>query len=995
MNHPTLVKGHDFQKVSKEELMKIPIRKRSKHVYNREPKILDILHLKNNGIWHIGKKVYFCAGLGKFHSVPVADLLYDAVCPDRLISDGDTDLKYVPNAKDFVSCGKSEILQRGFHSDEVHCGVDFPPVWLINSGLLATFYGRRMLRTSSFKQLKETLCAYNFGEIGPTLMRLMRESMHRPGRKVMLQWLLTEGTQRVKTFPIMSLAFTKDVLRETGRYRLARIGPELYSDARNEVLEWTFQVYADSITNSMQLSYSSDGTLVKRAKGWALRENQYDDNFVKMFIYACRGQSEIVKTLMGQLDLFWSSELEAEVCVGCPRAFFFPPGKDELLAGSDEFFHCGLWGQKALDFEADGKKGRINKVYPMVTPFPNFAGNIYINEVMPPSLKRKWKFLGKNLPEPDFGLPIKSIRDSVFDILRPSTWVYNNPLRFLRRFLVDLISAILSKIPLINLIHKKLQSFQPKDEEDEPKTLAEELERSRRWSQTVWRGICDADGKTTFLHALLENGDAALFGNRIAQTVINYKWNFVKKYFRFEMYLYLCLLFNNVFILPVFLQAQSTNLIESVVGVYDDDFDKEYPPEFLGRGGYTALPMVDRVFLQDTSARSTQDMAVDIGFCVSVLLNMLMFLRNLGFILGLIRIRGLSYFLKNIWVVYQFFTLSIFCMASVFWTHANFVLPYVWSEKEDSIMLPDGVTPLAGRRYSEKTIESMDEYLGMTRVTLAIANYFGTFGLLYYLRGSTKYGTLISMIIHILSEIKHFLFLVVLSAVATWSATYLLLATRDDPLAELTGDGTLENFGFSVLTEREISETSYELVKASFWNWTQHQWHLALHTVRLVIFADTENFDNLVAGRYRFILEVFFLVNAVIVTIVLFNMLIAILSHVYEEVEGRSELESMKVRADIVLTLESQYNFEHDDTRIFPRFIHVAMAKNQSASPTTRRRGGYFSHIMGELDATRKELHAQHEEDAFAAKLARQAESVMMKKLNDIEKRLEKRNFKL
>eukprot|EP00045_Choanoeca_perplexa_P017145 m.243226 g.243226 ORF g.243226 m.243226 type:complete len:1747 (-) comp17460_c0_seq1:28-5268(-) len=179
----------------------------------------------------------------------------------------------------------------------------------------------------------------------------------------------------------------------------------------------------------------------------------------------------------------------------------------------------------------------------------------------------------------------------------------------------------------------------------------------------------------------------------------------------------------------------------------------------------------------------------------------------------------------------------------------------------------------------------MDEY----RALLSLAVYLKWLGLLYFMQSFRATGVLVRMIIKVVVDIRWFLLILGFVLLGCTNAFYVMIHY------DQRGEG-------------------YESVSAALFS--------TFATMTLGDF-DSANFTQ---GPFRGVLSVMFALTIMGISIVLLNLLIAILSDSYERVQDKADVEFQKLRAAYLVELEaSMLPADLQDEERFPRWIHVML----------------------------------------------------------------------
>ncbi|EGD76392.1 hypothetical protein PTSG_07515 [Salpingoeca rosetta] len=200
------------------------------------------------------------------------------------------------------------------------------------------------------------------------------------------------------------------------------------------------------------------------------------------------------------------------------------------------------------------------------------------------------------------------------------------------------------------------------------------------------------------------------------------------------------------------------------------------------------------------------------------------------------------------------------------------------------------------------------------RAFLALAVYLRWYGLLYYLQPFQSTGPLVRMILAICFDMRYFLLVLGISIVAGWTSFRLLLRDDTTLLVEGLGDpanGLLLMFNMLLLADFEL-----------------------------------DTFD----GDYVALLRILFVISMVLVPVVLLNLLIALMSDLYERIQDRADIEFQLLRARVLREQDAWLTQEEQmDARRFPMWLHVLVPKGSGVG-----RDGGSVQWQGVLHAVKK-----------------------------------------
>jgi hypothetical protein len=108
--------------------------------------------------------------------------------------------------------------------------------------------------------------------------------------------------------------------------------------------------------------------------------------------------------------------------------------------------------------------------------------------------------------------------------------------------------------------------------------------------------------------------------------------------------------------------------------------------------------------------------------------------------------------------------------------------------------------------------------------------------------------------------------------------------------------------------------------------------HAMLTVFRMLVFGDFAT-DEFVVGTEvnKWLIIVTFVVTMVLVSIVLLNLLIALLSDSYEKIQDRAYIEFQLARARIVVSHEKLFSVASlDNPILFPEYLHVKVERGKT-----------------------------------------------------------------
>lgn len=218
-----------------------------------------------------------------------------------------------------------------------------------------------------------------------------------------------------------------------------------------------------------------------------------------------------------------------------------------------------------------------------------------------------------------------------------------------------------------------------------------------------------------------------------------------------------------------------------------------------------------------------------------------------------------------------------------------------------------------------------------TPVFLAVGVYFRWFGLLYYLQPLETTGPLVRMIVTICFDVRYFVMVLVIALVATFLALYLLVAGGD---YGGIGTGLLVTYNMLFLGEFEV---------------------------------------DALAGEYTVLVRLVFVVTTLFVTIILLNLLIAIMGDSYARIQENSEVEFLRLRATVLREYELFMSPEElADENMFPKWLHVLVPHGRgvgSSRDTEAWHGllGTLEERLGELEDSLSLRSDRLREDTLAS----------------------------
>lgn len=233
-------------------------------------------------------------------------------------------------------------------------------------------------------------------------------------------------------------------------------------------------------------------------------------------------------------------------------------------------------------------------------------------------------------------------------------------------------------------------------------------------------------------------------------------------------------------------------------------------------------------------------------------------------------------------------------------------------------------------------------------IVLAFSIYLRWLGMLNYFRAFEGTGPLVRMVVGITHDIRYFiLVLLPLVVCATGSAVFILLREKGTTAEIMDYD----NYFISLFLSFEM---------------------LAFAHIPLIHNAsDSQNWPILVI----------FLLSLVLVTVVLMNLLIALMNDSYERIQEHSNVEFYRLRASVILEIEQLMPSKwKEDKRWFPPVLHALVRRNHHAGTTDAEE---WSSMVGAIKS--------HSTVAFENLEARQlaSQNKLMARLKHLEDHLD------
>jgi WD40 repeat protein len=212
------------------------------------------------------------------------------------------------------------------------------------------------------------------------------------------------------------------------------------------------------------------------------------------------------------------------------------------------------------------------------------------------------------------------------------------------------------------------------------------------------------------------------------------------------------------------------------------------------------------------------------------------------------------------------------------------------------------------------------------RTMLALALYVKWLGVLSYMQPFEATGPLVRMIIAILFDVRYFILVLAVAVAATWTSLTLLLPKKDG--RERLGDA---GNGLYI-------------------------------TFNMLLLGDFES--DLFDGEYVVLVRLLFVFTMVLVSIVLLNLLIAIMGDSYTRISEKADLEFQALRASILLEQELfMTRKERANPRNFPRWLQVLVPSGKGVGQTDS--GAVWQGVLGAIEERTKE----QEQEAVARHL--------------------------
>lgn len=212
------------------------------------------------------------------------------------------------------------------------------------------------------------------------------------------------------------------------------------------------------------------------------------------------------------------------------------------------------------------------------------------------------------------------------------------------------------------------------------------------------------------------------------------------------------------------------------------------------------------------------------------------------------------------------------------------------------------------------------------RTMLALALYVKWLGVLSYMQPFEATGPLVRMIIAILYDVRYFILVLAVAVAATWTSLTLLLPEKQG--YERLGDA---GNGLYI-------------------------------TFNMLLLGDFES--DLFDGEYVVLVRLLFVFTMVLVSIVLLNLLIAIMGDSYTRISEKADLEFQALRASILLEQELfMTRKERANPRNFPRWLQVLVPSGKGVGQTDS--GAVWQGVLGAIEERTKE----QEQEAVARHL--------------------------
>ena len=189
-------------------------------------------------------------------------------------------------------------------------------------------------------------------------------------------------------------------------------------------------------------------------------------------------------------------------------------------------------------------------------------------------------------------------------------------------------------------------------------------------------------------------------------------------------------------------------------------------------------------------------------------------------------------------------------------------------------------------------------------VGLAYAVFFRWFGILYYLQPFKPTGPLIRMISQIIIDIRWFVFVLAISIFAVANSFFVLLNPQ-----RITCDSNDPTIGGCDVTLTKFQNPG----TAIFYSFTM-----------LILGGFDWKVDDFLQGDWQIAVQILFSLAMVFITIVLLNLLIAIMGNGYDTIQMEAAMQLSLIRAKMILKQEAFMN--HDRNKeFFPAFLHVLL----------------------------------------------------------------------
>jgi hypothetical protein len=249
------------------------------------------------------------------------------------------------------------------------------------------------------------------------------------------------------------------------------------------------------------------------------------------------------------------------------------------------------------------------------------------------------------------------------------------------------------------------------------------------------------------------------------------------------------------------------------------------------------------------------------------------------------------------------------------------------------------------------------------QVVIAVALFVRWFGILYYLQPFDSTGALVRMILQIIIDIRWFLMILCIAILAGANAFFLLVRT-DDSCAALDDVACVSPY---MRAQDSVFAMFDMLIMGTF---------------------SSSDFDF---GPYTALLKVMYALARVLVSVVLLNLLIALMNNSFSAISERSDLEICMLRANMIMEQEQLMSAkEKRDPRLFPRYIHVLVKHGENVAVKAKTNDDAVMAKIHELSNRFLQLELQIKADMRVVMDRQQAEinEKVVKRLQHIEQLL-------